>query len=345
MPFNGAGLYSPPGADYPVLPNTLIQSALFNDLIADVSTALSNCITKDGQQVVTNNIPFAGFRLTGVGAPAATNDALTYGTAAKVQQLIISGVASPAAIAGNTNDYAPVGLATAGTLRLSSSARFNVTGLTGGTDGRVLAIHNVGTFPIVFTYSDVLSVAANRFAFGTTLGGGQTMTLQYDITSALWRGVSLPVSIGTLEDFAGGTVPAGYLLRDGSNISRTTYAALFNEIGTTWGVGDGATTFGVGDDRRKTYAGSGGAGTGTLGNAVGNTGGEEGHVLSIGELAAHGHGISDNVRVTSSGAIQFSNGAPQFATDAAISATSTGSGTAHNTIQPSNVVTKMIRYC
>lgn len=53
----------------------------------------------------------------------------------------------------------------------------------------------------------------------------------------------LPIS--TVLPFAGGTAPTGYLLCDGSAISRTTYADLFTAIGTTYGVGDGTTTFNI----------------------------------------------------------------------------------------------------
>lgn len=71
MPFNGAGLYSPPAADFPAVANTLIESTHFNNVINDIATALSTCITKDGQTVVTQNIPFGGFALTGVGSGLA----------------------------------------------------------------------------------------------------------------------------------------------------------------------------------------------------------------------------------------------------------------------------------
>ncbi|MDP3088877.1 MAG: tail fiber protein [Methylotenera sp.] len=52
---------------------------------------------------------------------------------------------------------------------------------------------------------------------------------------------------GTIIDWSGSTAPAGYLAcpLTLTNISRTTYAALFAAIGTTWGVGDGSTTFGL----------------------------------------------------------------------------------------------------
>lgn len=48
---------------------------------------------------------------------------------------------------------------------------------------------------------------------------------------------------GIIVEYDGSTVPAGWLDCDGSAVSRKTYAALFNEIGTTYGAGDGSTTF------------------------------------------------------------------------------------------------------
>lgn len=64
MPFDGAGTYSPPGADFPAVPNTLIESAKFNNVINDIATALSTCITSDGQSTISQNIPGSGFALT-----------------------------------------------------------------------------------------------------------------------------------------------------------------------------------------------------------------------------------------------------------------------------------------
>jgi microcystin-dependent protein len=167
---------------------------------------------------------------------------------------------------------------------------------------------------------------------------------------------------GAILDFGGTSAPAGFLLCDGSAVSRTTYAALFTAISTTWGVGDGSTTFNLPDFRRRTSVGSGGTGSGTLGNAVGNTGGEETHTLLTAEMPSHSHSVTDpqhshtlaqgqtvRLQLTSAGG---SNGGgttgltTQTTTDAAstgISLGNTGSGTAHNNIQPSAVVTKIIK--
>lgn len=60
---------------------------------------------------------------------------------------------------------------------------------------------------------------------------------------------------GTIQAYAGLTAPMGYLVADGSAVSRTTYAALFAVIGTTYGVGDGSTTFNLPDLRGRTAVG------------------------------------------------------------------------------------------
>jgi len=57
------------------------------------------------------------------------------------------------------------------------------------------------------------------------------------------------VPAGSIQYFAGSSAPAGYLKANGANVNRTTYANLFTAIGTTFGVGDGSTTFAVPDLR------------------------------------------------------------------------------------------------
>lgn len=65
------------------------------------------------------------------------------------------------------------------------------------------------------------------------------------------------VPSGGILAFAGATVPAHFLLCDGSNVSRTTYARLFAVIGTAYGVGDGSNTFGLPDMRDRVIIGKG----------------------------------------------------------------------------------------
>lgn len=60
-----------------------------------------------------------------------------------------------------------------------------------------------------------------------------------DIKSA----ININTPVGSIQMYAGSTAPSGWLICDGSAISRTDYADLFSVIGTTYGTGDGSTTF------------------------------------------------------------------------------------------------------
>jgi len=63
--------------------------------------------------------------------------------------------------------------------------------------------------------------------------------------------------VGSLVSYAGATAPEGYLLCDGTSVSRTTYATLFSVLSTTYGAGDGTTTFNLPDLRGRMPIGSG----------------------------------------------------------------------------------------
>ncbi len=90
---------------------------------------------------------------------------------------------------------------------------------------------------------------------GDIAGAGHWLELQYDEKLDKWvlqnpaKGVALPsgVPVGTVEYFAVATPPAGYLKADGSAVGRETYPDLFSAIGTTFGEGDGTTTFNLPD--------------------------------------------------------------------------------------------------
>jgi hypothetical protein len=107
---------------------------------------------------------------------------------------------------------------------------------------------------------------------------------------------------GTIVAFGAAVAPTGWLLCNGAAVSRTTYATLFTAIGTTYGAGDGTTTFnvpnlqgrfpiGAGNGAQKNVSGSGiiTGGTALTARTVGQFGGEEDHVLTVAELATHSH--------------------------------------------------------
>lgn len=88
----------------------------------------------------------------------------------------------------------------------------------------------------------------------------------------------------------------GWLVEDGSEVSRTTYADLFEHFGTTFGAGNGTTTFNLPDSRGRVMVALDNQGVGDAGrlaatNTLGGNGGEEFHTLTINELASHVHAV------------------------------------------------------
>lgn len=75
--FNGSGTFNISGVGLPYTSGTTISSAVANQLNTDLATGLSNCITKDGQQSLTANIPFNNYKATGLANGTATADAAT----------------------------------------------------------------------------------------------------------------------------------------------------------------------------------------------------------------------------------------------------------------------------
>lgn len=91
---------------------------------------------------------------------------------------------------------------------------------------------------------------------------------------------------GIVMPFAGSVAPEGWLLCDGSAVSRSEYADLFTAIGTTYGVGDGSTTFNVPDLAGRVVIGV------SDNHALGSTGGEASHTLTESELPEHKHNVA-----------------------------------------------------
>lgn len=66
-----------------------------------------------------------------------------------------------------------------------------------------------------------------------------------------------PDPVGVIQLYSGATAPTGWMLCDGTAISRTTYSALFAVTSTTYGVGNGTTTFNLPDLRGRAPIGAG----------------------------------------------------------------------------------------
>jgi microcystin-dependent protein len=207
---------------------------------------------------------------------------------------------------------------------------------------------------------------ADAAAQRTTLGLGTAATLnvgtsannvvQLDGTAKLpavdgsaLTGIS-GTPAGAVIPFAGTSAPTGWLLCFGQAVSRTTYAALFAITSTTYGVGDGSTTFNLPDLRGRVVAGEddmGGTSANRLtnqsgglnGDVLGAVGGAETHTLVTAELAAHTHTING---ASGSGSTNTNLDAASSNTRSEATS-STGSGTAHNNVQPTIILNYIIK--
>lgn len=153
--------------------------------------------------------------------------------------------------------------------------------------------------------------------------------------------------VGTISYFPDASIPTGWLQANGQAVSRTTYAALFAKIGTTYGVGNGTTTFNLPDGRGRALIVAG-QGTGLTDRALGSTGGAETHTLAEAEMPLHGHPTRIAVQSagtassnTTGGALLNTTGATSYAAHTgAVSNTAgqqvggTGGGQSHNNMQP-----------
>lgn len=104
------------------------------------------------------------------------------------------------------------------------------------------------------------------------------------------------IPAGLIEPFAGSTVPAGFLLCDGTAVSRTVYATLYAVIGDTFGAGDGETTFNLPDLSGRVPLGV------SMSHALGSTGGSETVTLTESELPAHVHEVPQHGHADTIGA-------------------------------------------
>ena len=119
-----------------------------------------------------------------------------------------------------------------------------------------------------------------------TLIPGHTLAIVFGTSS--FRMTAPSPLIGEIQMFGGNTPPSNWLICNGQAVSRTTYSALFNLIASTYGAGDGSTTFNLPsfNGRFPTYG------------TVGNTGGSNTTAITTSNLPAHNHPASAVVSVT-----------------------------------------------
>jgi microcystin-dependent protein len=257
---------------------------------------------------------------------------------------------------------------------------YSLTSLSGLSlaDDSVSKTSNYNASSISFDSSTYLST--NYLNFTSTIGSSgygirnNAGTIEFKNSAGDWTSFdalepSQPIfAIGSVSAYSGSSLPSGWLWADGSVISRTTYADLFALIGTTYGAGDGSTTFALPDLRGRTIAGkdnmdnsegTGGGDAGILtststagldGDTLGASGGVQEHTLTSAEsgLPAHTHPYFDRYRDTANN--RTNGGAGTAHTSLTGLSTNTSANTAanassaHTNVQPTLVLNYIIRY-
>lgn len=232
--------------------------------------------------------------------------------------------------------------------------------------------HNAPLEDIAQALSSVLVRDGRSGMIGTLQMGGYPISNVAPGTAATDAAtVSQLVPIGTVVDYAGSTAPAGWLFCAGQAVSRSTYAALFAVIGTTYGNGNGSTTFNLPDLRGRVVAGRDNMdGTsanrltdrpgGLNGDVLGAVGGSETHQLTIQEMPQHNHGgftgnnshshtysgvqLDDRITAgseTERGVTSITRNTSTYTHNHTIP--NQGNNVAHNNVQPTIVLNKIIK--
>ena len=298
----------------------------------DLITVASGVVTVAGE-VSATTLDIGGTNITSTAAELNLIDGSSAGTI----------VNSKAVIYGSSGEVNATTLQIAGTSITSTAAELNVLD---GYTGSVTELNYLDTL-------HATGVTSTEFDFLD----GVTSNIQTQLNTIMPPGVIMP--------YAGSSAPTGYFLCDGATVARSDYSELFSAIGTTYGAGNGSTTFNLPDLRGRVVAGQddmGGSSANRLtdqsgglnGDTLGDTGGSETHTLTTAQLASHTHSFSDTDSIT---AMTFLNdglgvnrgGSGQSSSSNSISVSisgttgSAGSGSAHNNVQPTIILNYIIK--
>ena len=218
---------------------------------------------------------------------------------------------------------------------------------------RFILYRQIRTNKLISTHADISNAIIKKADI-------DNLNVKHDIT--LNNNPYLP--IGIVLPYATTTAPQGWLVCNGQEVSKTTYASLWDVIGTTFGVATDPDNFKLPDLRGRVIVGNG-TGSGLSDRNIGQNGGEETHTLTISEIPSHNHSINDPSHTHNTANTVQKNGVNtpdgidnegnEINTVTTITTTSssattgitinnTGGGNAHNIMQPFTVLNYIIKY-
>lgn len=256
MAFNGSGTYNLPSGN-PVVTGTTISSTWANTTLSDIASALTNCITRDGQSPATGNIPMGNYKLTGIGSPTTTGDALVWGSNATIAALtlttaltVANGGTGAATLTGlikgngtsaftaavSGTDYAP---ATSGSSILKGNGSGGFSSATSGTDyapatsgSAILKGNGAGGFSNAASGTDYApATSGTGILKGNGSGGFSTATGGTDYQTAQ-SVTGLVKSSGTTRSAA--VAGTDYVIPSGTVATATNATNILGNSGQTW---------------------------------------------------------------------------------------------------------------
>lgn len=206
MPRNN-GIYAAPPSNWnPATDGQPADPESWNDLLADLSSAISQSVSKDGQTQITGNINWGGNRILNLGAPEAAGDAVRYGMLAKGDPI---------------SSAASIDISTDGIL-FDITGNTDIGAITGGYSGKFVLLRFTGELNLIHSTDLILPAGAN---YRVTAG---EIVMFVRVTGSTWQmfaagsgGLLVGDYLDTLRDPG-----PNWLRRDGAVYDRSAYPAL-----------------------------------------------------------------------------------------------------------------------
>ena len=223
-------------------------------------------------------------RITNVADGIYSNDAATYGQLMSIQGGVVA--QNNTKLISGSIAFSELRPADGQFIRRANTTAQNLTALDNMGKNAVKSMTIDGNM-LVYTRGDNTSVSLDLPSGGSGSGSG----------TSRFTGEGITTTVGSVTAFASNSTPTGYLLCDGRAVSRTKYANLFRKIGTTYGAGDGSTTFNLPNLVNRFVEGSNASGQYINAGLPNITGGHGAWNYNVTEGAFYGRSdLSENIR-------------------------------------------------
>lgn len=266
MPFNGSGTFT---RIYNWVmdknQNVKITASRFDNEDDNFASGLSNCITKDGQTVITQDIPFNSKKITGLANGINIDHAINLGQLQNNQFLYLgtTGGSADAYTLGPNPSITSYATTQQFTVKINASnltttPYLQISGIANPSSTAVIKKLNASKTEVALEIGDLLISGIYKFQRNSTNDAWIVLNPEkpfYNVVNASSATDTVPgvqllsPPLGTIIMASSDFVYTNYLPCNGAAVSRTTYNNLFNLIGITYGSGDGSTTFNVPDFR------------------------------------------------------------------------------------------------